>query len=276
MSLVELEPLPKTAAPGQYLGYSLQQIRFCHHLLRVPDEQLVSLEYLDDVAVHRADGSLLLEQCKSASTGNPISDWSDGLWKTLANWADLCADETIDASTTDFRLYVTPLKSGKLAEALHEAVSDAAVSNVLHKIKKRLEHKATEVGCGLRARRFLDAGDDICRAIIQHFQLETEADPVESVREHLRATLPPAELDDFCAAAIGMARDRIDRLIRERQKPAVSATTFRREFRAFVRKHNLSNLLLSNAPAPSPDDIVALVNTAPLFVRQLQAVEANS
>jgi hypothetical protein len=276
MSLVELEPLPKTAAPGQYLGYSLQQTRFTHHLLRVPDEQVVSLEYLDDVAVHRTDGSLLLEQCKSALARNPTSDRSEDLWKTFANWADLCADETIDASTTDFRLYVTPPKSGNLVMALHEAVSDATVSSILNKIKKRFEDKTADVGCGLQGRRFLNAGNDICSLIIRRFQLVTEADPIESIREHLRATLPSEALDGFCAAAIGMARDRIDKLIRERQKPVVSASTFRQEFRAFVRKYNLSNLLLSNAPTPSLVDIGALVNMAPLFVRQLQAVEATS
>lgn len=60
MSLLELEKPLKTAAAGQYLGYSLQQLRLCHHLLKAPDGDTVSLEYLDDVAVHRSDGTFLL------------------------------------------------------------------------------------------------------------------------------------------------------------------------------------------------------------------------
>src|SRR5262249_26487933 len=131
MSLVALEKSPKTAAAGQYHGYSLQQVRFCHHLLRASDEQFVSLEYLDDVAVHRSDDSLLLEQCKSALTGNPVSDRSVELWKAFANWADLCSTRSVDANTTDFRLYVTPVKTGKLVALLHEAISDATTSSVL-------------------------------------------------------------------------------------------------------------------------------------------------
>ena len=70
MSVLNLEKPLKTAAAGQYLVYSLQQLLLCHHLLKAPDGNDASLEYLDDVAVHRADGTLR-EQSKSALSGQP-------------------------------------------------------------------------------------------------------------------------------------------------------------------------------------------------------------
>lgn len=275
MSLVEIERPSKTAAPGQYLGYSLQQVRLCHHLLRAPDGHSVSLEYLDDVALHRADGSLLLEQCKSALTGNPISDRSEDLWKSLANWSDQCTAGKVAAGTTDFRLYVTPSKTGKLVKLLHDASSRDATMAALLKIKKLIDPKSPDTGCTPHVTRFLKAGDQICRQIIERFQLMMEADPIEGVRESLRATLPTEAVDEFCAAAIGMARDQIDKLIRDKQHPILSTSAFRRRFAAFARKYNLSNLLLSNAPIPSPQDVLAMVGAAPLFVRQLHAIEAS-
>ena len=112
-SLVDIEKPVKATAAGQYLGYSLQQLRLCHHLFKVPDDDTVSLEYVDDVGVHRADGTLLLEQSKSALIGNPAADRAEDLWKSFANWAELCADAKVDPKTTDFRLYVTPVKTGR-------------------------------------------------------------------------------------------------------------------------------------------------------------------
>ncbi len=103
----------KSSAAGQYLGYSLQQTRLCHHLFKALDGERVSLEFLDDVALHRANGTILLEQAKSALSGNPITDRADDLWKTLANWADICSEGKVNVKTTDFRLYVTPIKAGK-------------------------------------------------------------------------------------------------------------------------------------------------------------------
>ena len=85
-------PTVRHTAQGPYLGFALQPVRLCAHLLTCPAGASVSLELLDDVAVHFADGSVLVEQIKSATRQNPVSDWSDELWKTFANWLDAVAD----------------------------------------------------------------------------------------------------------------------------------------------------------------------------------------
>ena len=75
----------KHSAPGQYLGFALQPVRVFYHLLTSPKGAKVSLEFKDDVAVHHADGKLLLEQTKSALRQNPVSDWAGDLWKAFEN-----------------------------------------------------------------------------------------------------------------------------------------------------------------------------------------------
>ncbi|WP_158912688.1 ABC-three component system protein [Caulobacter sp. S45] len=275
MSLLDLEKPLKATAAGQYLGYSLQQLRLCHHLLKVPDGDTVSLEYVDDVAVHRSNGTLLLEQSKSALTGNPAADRAEDLWKTFANWADLCVAGTVDPKTTDFRLYVTPVKIGALAGELHAAMGADAIAAALIKIKKLVDPRKPDVGCAPQVSRFLNAGDEVCSFIIQRFQLATEADPVESVREFVRVGVPSEAQDDLTAAVVGMARDRIDKLIRDRQTPVMSATNFRRQFQTFARRSNLANLLTSKAPEPTDSAIKEVVSTGPTFVRQLQVIKAS-
>lgn len=274
MSVLELKKPLKTSAAGQYLGYSLQQLRLAHHLFRALDGDAVSLEYLDDVAVHRANGTFLLEQSKSALVGNPMSDRSEELWKTFANWAELCVDGTVEAATTDFRLYVTPAKTGTLVGAIH-AASETDADQVLAKIKKLISPAKVNVGCADLVMRFLEAGEDICLRIIARFQLVAESDPVESVRQFVRPGAPPEALEDLTAAAIGMARDRIDNLIRKKSYPIQDVTSFRREFRTFASRSNLTSLLRSTAAQPSTETIETLVNSAPMFVRQLHAIEAS-
>jgi hypothetical protein len=114
---VDEYPKLKTSVPGQYLGYGLQPVRLCYYLMSVANGTRVSLEQLDDIAVHDTAGGLIFEQSKSALTGNPASDRSPELWKTLANWASL-PKPLLDASTA-FRFYVTPLKAGKLVRELY-------------------------------------------------------------------------------------------------------------------------------------------------------------
>jgi hypothetical protein len=68
------------AAPGPYLGFALQPVRLCYHLLTCPPRAKVSLEHLDDIAIHYSDGTVTLEQTKSALKQNPLSDWSEEFW----------------------------------------------------------------------------------------------------------------------------------------------------------------------------------------------------
>jgi len=75
----------KSTAPGQYLGYGLQDVRLCRHLLKAPPGCTVSLEFIEDTAIHRLDGTMVLEQSKSALSGNPLADGSVELWKCFAN-----------------------------------------------------------------------------------------------------------------------------------------------------------------------------------------------
>lgn len=275
MSLLELETPLKSAAAGQYLGYSLQQLRACFHLFSALDGDSVSLEYVDDVGVHRADGTILVEQDKSALSGNPLADRSIDLWKTFANWADLCVDKGVDPKTTDFRLFVTPLKTGPLVAEMQAATTTSAALAVLAKIKKLDDPKEPENGCKPQVQRFLQAQAAVCAVIIQRFVLISEADPAQSVRQFVRAGLPAAAVDELTSAAIGLARDRFDKLIRDKKTPKLDAALFRRQFQAFARRSNLTTYLTSKAPAPAEAIVKQVMTSGPRFVRQLEAVEAG-
>lgn len=276
MSLMDLEKPLKTSAAGQYLGFSLQQLRACFHLFSAADGDSVSLEGLDDVAVHRADGSLLLEQDKSTLTGNPAADKAVDLWKTFANWATLCADKTIDPTKAEFRLFITPAKTGALVAEMSAATTAAACATVMAKIGKLVDPAKPDVGCAPQVLRFLEAKPEVCSAIIARFSLVSETDALESVRQFVRAGLPQAAVNDMTAAAIGIARDRYDRLLREGKTRKIEAVVFRRQFQAFTRRSNLAGYLSSKAPVPADELVAMVLSAAPTFVRQLQVIEASN
>lgn len=265
----------KSSAGGQYLGYSLQQVRLCFHLLAAADGDLVSLEIVDDVAIHRADGSVLLEQSKSALSGNPASEKAEDLWKTFANWAEGCKEANLSIDSTDFRYYVSPSKSAAaILSKMVKATSDAEASILLKKLKKLVTEGGAELAWVKQLQRFLEAGDDVCSKIIQRCSFETEADPLAGVRDRLNL-LPEDVRGDYVAAIIGLARDRIDMLIRMGEPRVIEAKMFRTLVWAFVRRHNFSNVLHPTGTEPDPAEISAVADMAPLFVRQLAAIEAK-
>ncbi|RAS15714.1 hypothetical protein DFO50_10664 [Microvirgula sp. AG722] len=268
--------LVKHSAPGPYLGFSLQPVRLCYHLLSSPSDSSVSLEFLDDVAIHYANGSVLLEQCKSALSHNALSDWSEDLWKTIANWLAAVESKKIDGGKATFRLYVTPPKSGKVSSTIHDAASEAAVELLIQQLKDRLSKKSTPPKCMPHIQRFLDApvalrNEVICKASI----ISNDADPLQPLRALLEPTVPDGSIDIICEAAIGMAQARADRLIREGKPALICVAEFRKSFHAFVQQNNMPGYLASLTSAPTANDAKAVVTSRPIFVRQLQLIEAS-
>jgi len=100
-------------------------------------------------------------------------------------------------------------------------------------------------------------------------------DPLEPLRALLRVTVPPAHVDRLCEAAIGMAKERVDRLIRAGQAPVLDGDAFKTAFRAFVQKNVMSNYLPELSEMPPQDKIDAMMSTRPIFLRQLDLVSVT-
>src|SRR6185369_15684452 len=129
-SLPDQNTVPATA-PGQYLGYSLQQTLLATRLRQAAGGSACSLEVLDDVSEQAADGTIHLTQSKSALTDNPVADRAVSLWKTLYNWIELVKLKLVDPDTTTFEIYVSRTVIGELVELFHKAGSDTVATQAL-------------------------------------------------------------------------------------------------------------------------------------------------
>jgi hypothetical protein len=233
----------------------------------------ISLENLDDVAIHHKSGSFVLEQSKSALSGNPASNKSVELWKALSNWAVL--PKQIFDSVDLFRYYVTPLKGGDIIHELNDAKDARKAALLLKRFKTKSFLGTPGVGAEPLIAKFLAAGDEVCLRVIERFELVSEDDPLEVIRGKLIATLPEENLDQFCEAAIGMAKADAESLIRRGKEPLIETGAFRRKLRAFIRKYDFSNLLAPTTSAPADYQISDTLTRQPTFVRQLSAIEAS-
>ncbi|HYI64546.1 MAG TPA: ABC-three component system protein [Allosphingosinicella sp.] len=266
----------KHAAPGQYLGFGLQPVRAFFHLLTCPRGAMISLEHLDDVAIHYADGSLCLEQTKSALKQNPISDWADDLWKAIDNWLEMVKSGACKAGETRFRLYVTPPKTGAFAGSLHAATTSADVAALVDTIKTRLAKLKDRPGCLDHLQPFLDASAEQQIAIVAHLVVESDAaDPVDALRALLTPMVHPEHIDLLCKAGIGLAKQDFDRLIQRGLAPVLDGDAFKHTYGAFLRRNLMPGLLTSLAPVPGDAELATIVSMRPTFIRQLEFIEVS-
>lgn len=266
----------KHNAPGPYLGFALQPVRLCYYLLSSPSDANVSLEVLDDVAVHYSDGGVLLEQCKSALSQNALSDWSENLWKTIANWLSVLESKRVDGNNAVFRLYVTPPKLGKLSSDIHYAADADDVVLLVSEIKAMIRRRANPPKCMPYVQKFLDAADALRNQVIcRTAMLSNDVDPIQPLRVLLTPTVPDGSIDVVCEAAIGLAKAKADRLIREGKPALIGVGEFRKSFHAFVQQNNMPGYLSSLSAVPTEADAKAVLTSRPMFVRQLQLIEAS-
>lgn len=266
----------KHSAPGPYLGFGLQSVRACFHLLTAPAGAKVSIEHADDVAVHYADGSLELEQTKSALKQNPIADWAEDLWKTLANWLDEVESGRVSIRETRFRVYVSPAHTGSFATGLSNASTLADASALCAHIETALKDRTKPPACIENVRRFLGTAASIRDRLICGIEVvSSDADPVDPIRDLIKAAVSPAIVDTICEFGVGSAKEQVDRLIRGGKPAVIDADEFKRKFRQFVRTNNLPDFLLSLAPKPDATQVHTLLRARPTFVRQLEIVGAS-
>ena len=173
---VPLTAQARASAPGQYLGYGLQAVRLCFHLLNADQSGTASIEHLDDVALKTADNRVLLEQTKSALKQNPISDWSEDLWKTFANWLDTINSGLVDPGSTRFQLYVTPIRPGTWANRLSETNFPHDVERLISDLETAVAKRSRPPRCHSYLRQLLDADRSTVTNLIVNFRLKSDAE----------------------------------------------------------------------------------------------------
>lgn len=264
----------KHSAAGQYLGFALQPVRAFYHLLTSPKGSKVSLELKDDVAIHYPDGRLCLEQIKSALKQNPIADWHIDFWKALNNWISMLCSKEVDPLKTSYRIYVTPAKKGKFAEAMAAAQDTSSAELVLQEIRTKFGRLKNPPACALHLEHFFASPKANQVAIITHFDLDAAAhNPLDSIRTALMPGIAERQRDVLIKSGIGQAKQEYDRLIAYGSPPIIDADEFRKAFHEFIRQNNMPGLLTSLRAAPPVEDVEGVAATRPIFIRQLNLIE---
>lgn len=261
-------------AAGQYLGYSEQEARFCYHLLVSPEDAQVVMEGEDDVAIRHATGDKVLEQVKSATKHNALSDWSTDLWKTIGNWLADIESGAIDLHHTQFRIYVTPSQTGTVANSIHVANDKATADKTRNLIYKARDLLAQKPKCNQQVQALLNLGDTKFVEFLSRISIESiHARPEHSVENLWGPSYREETKQKLTNYAIGLARDKANKLIKLGDEGVVGAGAFRKEIQLFAARLNLPNFLASTSPKPAPEAVASVHSQRPVFVRQLEIID---
>ena len=156
---------------------------------------------------------------------------------------------------------------------MNDATNAAALASLTANLRAKHDKLRKPRACSSFIQRFLEVSDNDRVAIVTNLNVVSDDDPVEPLRALVRPTVDPKLVDLICEAAIGMAKERADQLIRNGKPALIDADAFKANFVTFVQKNNLPGLLTSFAPAPGSGEVAMTLSTRPIFIRQLEIID---
>ncbi len=278
---------PQTAtvpsvAPGQALGYLLQETVLTHRLLSALPGDLLSLELLEDVAVHQAGAPQELIQSTSTAGNNPVADRDPKLWKTLYNWITTIRLLNLDPTRIRFVLYVSTPVSSPHVDALDGASSPAAVQAALTAAKNELWGPAPDfpkrATLPLPLAKFTNAvlstTDDILVPLIANFELQCgSGSPHDDFLATLaqQISLEETHIEVLAPQMLGWVKQKLEKSLEKQQPAVISRDEFFSEMRAFIRAIAYQQMLRCFASRPSSAEKEK--EKLRTYVRQLELIE---
>lgn len=271
-----------SVAPGQALGYLLQETVLTHRLLSALPGEALSLELLEDVAVHQPEAPKELIQSTSTAGNNPVADRDPKLWKTLYNWITTVGQLNLDPTRIRFVLYVSSPVSGQLADAFTAASTSAEVHAALSAARNELWGPAPDFpkrsALPLPLAKFADAvlstEDAILVPLIANFELQQgsgspHSDFLSALAQQI--ILEATDIEVVAPQMLGWVKQKLEMSLEKKQPAIISRDEFFLAMRAFIRATAFRQMLRSFASQPSTEEKAK--ERLRTYVRQLELIE---
>lgn len=269
-------PKKSTTAAGQLLGYSLQFPRALSRLMQVGPRGAVGIEVLGDVDAYLPGGSVVCEEDKSSVSGNPLTNRSTDLWKTIYNWIKAIKEGKIDLSSTYFALYCNQSGRRALVNDLDEASSEDDAKTVISNIKEKLKDITTDHSIWLYYNYVINHNISILIKLIPRFSLILGSDTAHSdVRHELERMMIPEYSIELVMDELGGWFQRTVMLqIKDGHPAIVSFSDLKKHISGLLSQIRQRELVDFAARELALDGkkIGSSLSSRPVFVRQLDLI----
>lgn len=260
-------------AAGPHYGHMVQETIMLKYLLEAGNDDIVSIEYFDDIGIERSDGKIVAVQSKSALSWNPVSDQSEDFWKTISNWIYMSEEGKIDPSKTKFVIALSKKRNGSLSTQFMLAKTTKDYNTLLIMIKDRFKDKTPNT-ISKYLIHFLSANQEVVKQIVINFNIEIYNDPKEEILRKLRMQEEERNVLNIFDMMTGWLKNKIESLIRDKKSAFVKGDEFRRQLFASRRILDKRFMLKSYATEPSIEETGEHLTR--MYVKQLELIDCNT
>lgn len=277
------EKVKNTHVPDKVYSYTLQVKHMLYELIDANDGDIVSIEALDDIALHKVDGSVEVQQVKSVlSKNNPVSDKARDFWKTFYNWLVAVKVGELDLDNTKFKMFVTANRTDEIVERFNSANNLEAAKQALCEARISILGNDNQNSIPDSYKEYVDfvfnpSNETDFTKIIVNFQYKHGSGRyLEELFSKFKKQLIPEEFaDNIYTHCLGW----IDRVVSqqlEKNKPAyINQQEYRKELLACLRKYNQIAVLHAFSSKPTQIEVESEIKRLDIYLQQLELIDSD-
>lgn len=262
--------------PASYGGYFMQTFFAFYELCRCGGNgSIVSIEFVDDIGVQRGDENTLI-QLKTSFSGNPTSDLSSELWKTIYNWCQLSATDgkKLEYAVISFH----DLREGELLTVMSNAKDSASAEIVYEKIKEKLSSSKNSEPVFLSHRQYLmnisnksTVANVVANMHVTVFNNNFLSE-LDAAFKHV--CLSSKHAGDFKTHMLGWVDSKIADLLSQGKEIKIDYGEFEKELLRQIEIRG-ANPLQVDVTEPSDEEIMVKTSSNPVYLIQLDLIKAT-
>jgi len=267
-----------TNAPAQLLGYSIQFPRALYHLLKCGPGDSISIEVIADVATHKENNTYLVEEDKTSTISNPLTDRSKDLWKTFYNWILAIKDGKLKLETTHFLLYCNRSGKSAIVNKFDSTKSENEAQILISELKNSFTDLTKDHEIWQYYNYVINENSNILAKIIPLFELQIK-DGLgfkEIEYELKRIHIPDSQLDFLSDQLNGWLQKDIMTKISSKKNAIVYWEEFNHQFTVLVQRVRQRELIdFTLKELPQSETIHRQVKARPDYIQQLELIQAS-
>ena len=274
----------KSHVPDKLEAYLLQVRHALYNLISL-DEGVVSVEYVDDVAIDDGKG-ITLEQTKNAiSSHNPLADRSVAFWKTLYNWCYSINNGEIISDKARFKYVVVSsqnLNIGEIPERFFNATQhkdiEEAIDYAISVLYKDGKLKVSDICKNYIEYCFLNENRNILIEVIGLMSLEFHSDSYDNdLKNKFKNQIIPIEYaDELLTYMLGWVDKKIHQYTKKNKPAFISIKEYREELAKQTREKNTNTILCALSARPSEKETDTEVSRRNTYIKQLELIELDA
>lgn len=274
----------KTHVPDKLEAYLLQVRHALYNLISLEDG-IVSVEYVDDVAIENSEITTL-EQTKNAiSSNNPLANRSVAFWKTIYNWCYSIKNGEIRNEQVKLKYVVVSshnLNIGEIPNRFFNSTQQNEVEEAIDFARSELyEDGKLKISDSCKKYIefcFLKENRKIFVSVIKLMSLELHSDSYDDdlINKFKNQIIPIEYADELLTYMLGWVDKKIHQYTKENKPAFISIKEYREELAKQSREKNTNTILCALSTRPSEIETGTEVSRRSTYIKQLELIELDS